>query len=51
LYLWQLPFSFAKLQKFAPKEKHSLHISLKMISGKKMKKKKVVLDIMYENSV
>jgi hypothetical protein len=43
------PFLFSQVAKILPKRK-TLLISLKMVSGKK-KKKKVVLDIMYENSV
>jgi hypothetical protein len=43
------PFLFSQVAKICPKRK-TLIISLKMVSGKKMKKK-VVLDIMYKNSV
>jgi hypothetical protein len=44
------PFLFRQVAKIWPKRK-TLLISLKMVSGKKKRKKKVVLDIMYGNSV
>jgi len=43
-------FLFSQVAKICPKRKTLLY-SLKMVSGKKMKKKKVLLNIMYENSV